>query len=174
MTDNTLARPTDQTLVSDQAPAGLAPSGFDPSRKAWLIWATEGEYSDRREWPIAVSFSKEEGEARTVRLGQLWRHLQSEYTRRSEELDMMDDWRGQSLLTTPEGVEYLALSGDTDTYFGGSYADERTYTCSSVPIIMSRCDSDEHPKGENAKRLSGEAMPARAEGIAHTKSESHS
>lgn len=28
-------------------------------------------------------------------------------------------------------------------------------------------DSDEHPKGEDAERLSGEAMPARAEGIAH-------
>lgn len=29
-----------------------------------------------------------------------------------------------------------------------------------------RRDSDEYPKGEDAKRLSGEAMPARAEGIA--------
>lgn len=29
-------------------------------------------------------------------------------------------------------------------------------------------DSDEHPQDENAQRLSGEAVPARAEGIAQT------
>lgn len=28
-----MARPTDQALVSDQARAGLAPTGFDPSRE---------------------------------------------------------------------------------------------------------------------------------------------
>lgn len=34
--DQDMARPTDQALVSDQARAGLDPSGFDPSRDMWF------------------------------------------------------------------------------------------------------------------------------------------
>jgi len=38
MSNNTLARPTDQALVSDQAASRLAPSGFDPSRMTDTDW----------------------------------------------------------------------------------------------------------------------------------------
>lgn len=174
MTDNTCigARPTDQALVSDQSASRLAPSGFDPSRKAWLIWATEGEYSDRSEWPVAVVFSQVEGETRTVRIGQLWRHLHSEYKRRQDELDDAGDWRGRSLLLTDEGREYVALSGDDEPYFSGSYADERTYTCSPVPVIMSTRDSDGSPKGGDGEAGSVHDS-ADPKGIAHTHPESH-
>ena len=47
------------------------------------------------------------------------------------------------------------------------YCGFHDYNCEMPDCPWCR-DSDEHPKGEDAERLSGEAMPARAEGIAQS------
>jgi len=77
----------------------------------------------------------------------------------------------------PAGHPYAC--NDCDPCLLGSFPLEWCETCAGDCWIGDRpcynCDgsgfrprdSDEHPKGEDAERLSGEAMPARAEGIAH-------
>jgi hypothetical protein len=102
---------------------------------AWLIWATEGEYSDRNEWPVAVSFDEIVAKRRTVRLGELWRHLVTIYESREEELDAALDWDGETLFDElPEGREFLAIGGAKDSLCG-SYARDRLYTCCEVPVV---------------------------------------
>lgn len=74
----------------------------------------------------------------------------------------------------PAGHDYAC--NDCDPCLFGSFPEEWCPTChGDCWVDAARCtacsgtgfrDSDEHPKGEDAERLSGEAMPARAEGIA--------
>jgi len=69
------------------------------------------------------------------------------------------------------------LTGGDGEYVFSTFGDGCPDPDAMIGRIIARFDardSDEHPQGENAKRLSGEAMPARAEGIAHTQPESHS
>jgi hypothetical protein len=111
--------------------------------RVWLIWATQGEYSDRNEWPISVGLSKVDAEQRTDRLGQLWRHLCAEYKRREDELDAAGDWVGKAIYETDEGREFLLIGG-TESHFG-SYAEDRMYTCSEVPVIHPTSSPDAAP-----------------------------
>jgi hypothetical protein len=102
--------------------------------EAFLIWASRGEYSDRREWPIAVMFDRADAEAATVRLGQLWGALCSIYRVQEDALDAAGDWMGDTLFdTTEEGREYKALTGCGVGDFTG-YGEEQSYTCDAVPI----------------------------------------
>lgn len=101
----------------------------------WLIWASQGEYSDRSEWPVAVTMDQATGETVTERLGQLWRELYQIYKRREDELDEAGDWGGETLFaTTPEGIEYTRLTGHPDN-LGSVYADDRTFTCCEVRVL---------------------------------------
>lgn len=105
------------------------------SKSLWLIWAVEGEYSDRSEWPVALCRSQKVAEAITERLGQLWRELHAIYKRREDELDDANDWEAVALWEgTPEGRELEALTGSRG-YLGGSYADDRSYTCCEVSVL---------------------------------------
>jgi len=121
--------------------------------QAWLIWATQGEYSDRTEWPIAIALDQATAEARTERLGQLWRHLCAEYDRREDELDAADDWQGRAIYDSEEGREFLALSTTPeflDSFVG--YAQDRMYICSPVPIISAA------PESPSPKNIAAQEM----------------
>ena len=111
--------------------------GPDPSC-VWLIWASQGEYSDRTEWPIAVLHEQASAERATVRLGQLWRQINLTYREREDELDAAEDWDGDTLFDgTPEGREYFALTGSRGGL--GSYsAEDRDFTCLEVPVWIAQ------------------------------------
>lgn len=103
----------------------------------WLIWATEGEYSDRSEWPVALCADQATAEAATLRIGQLWRELHAIFKRRENELDEAGDYDGKTLsATTDEGRELHALTGASGG-LSGYYADDRDYTCCKVRLLDS-------------------------------------
>jgi hypothetical protein len=127
------ASPPGHQPSASAAPLRSASSQSGVPNAVWLIWATEGEYSDRTEWPIAVTFDKEYGKRVTVRLGQLWRELLEIYRRRPDDTG---DIMGEALFdSTPEGREYQALTGGAKGYLGGIYSEERMFYCCEVPVL---------------------------------------
>jgi hypothetical protein len=41
----------------------------------YLLWVSQGEYSDRSEWPVALYESKADAEAAVLRGGAIWREI---------------------------------------------------------------------------------------------------
>lgn len=72
--DKDMARPADQALVSDQAPAGLAPTGFDPSRYAVLA----REVGTHRAVSVIYSCSREHWAEAVI--GGIPRHIECEFS----------------------------------------------------------------------------------------------
>jgi hypothetical protein len=94
---------TGQALVSDQAATRLAPSGFDPSC-VHLVLASQGEYSDRREWPVALYENESLAQADVERASALHRQLfGSEHMRWSDR---------DAAWATPDGRELEAIMGE--------------------------------------------------------------
>ena len=103
----------------------------------WVILASQGEYSDRSEWPVGVCHNQQDAEFLTVRIGSLWRELCTIYRRREDELDEAGDWNGDTLWETDEGRELFAITGVKGS-FSSVYADERSYYCQEVPIFHAK------------------------------------
>jgi len=96
----------------------------------WLIWASQGEYSDRSEWPLVLCSTKGEAEAVVIELDRLQRGLAVTFTAMDGGWDDSDKlYEG-----TPDGLRYMELSGgdkpDLHRYDRHVY-----YTCSEVPIL---------------------------------------
>lgn len=88
----------------------------------YLLWASQGEYSDRSEWAIAAYERKEDAEAAVLRGSALWRVLMAEdgyvpYDERAKRL------------ATPEGQELTALLGSEPSFY-----DELTLTCCEIEV----------------------------------------
>lgn len=137
MAEEAMARPDGPgSRPADQAPTGLDASRFDPSR----------EY--------ITHYGSKTSPERARMLGALSAAIDAyaEIISSSQEPDASAKRMLVALL-----AEFARL-----TQWISKAAEIELIAANARP----RRDSDEHPKDENAKRLSGEAVPARAEGIA--------
>ncbi|HYI39975.1 MAG TPA: hypothetical protein VE053_06625 [Allosphingosinicella sp.] len=107
--------------------------------KVWLLWASQGDYSDRNEWPVHAYEDRESAEYAVVRLEALYRELK----RRRDEWDENEpddacqaegydwDWASKKAFRTKEGREFKALYGGTCDL--NSYS-ELTLTCAEIEV----------------------------------------
>jgi hypothetical protein len=109
-------------------------------RAIWLVWASQGEYSDRSEWPV-VAFTTERRAKRAVeRLSELYLALCAIYKSRETELEEAGDWNGDTLYeTTTEGKEFLALgNGGKPTLNADPWGYEVSYYCCELTLRSGR------------------------------------
>lgn len=106
------------------------------SGEIYLIWASQGEYSDRTEWPVLAVDDEAEGQRITERLTELYNSLCAIYAAREDELEEVGDFDGETLYeSTDEGREFVALGNGgkpqlrTDPLWGGV-----TFTCGPIPF----------------------------------------
>lgn len=99
----------------------------------WLVWASEGEYSDRSEWPVVATTDRASGERLVERLTELWRSADQKWRRIEpnwyEKGAVEAFWRDDV-----DAAEYARLTGDTG-WLGGFYTDERSFTCCEVRLL---------------------------------------
>lgn len=156
-------------LVSDQAPLGLDPSGFDPARgyplgypcpfdgrlarTPYLVLPKLAIQVMPMEWRVRFDAMLEEMEAVGLETPAYEVVLEGGEIRQKRCRDK-EDWRYGDIIP-------VASIDDP-------WADYRHCQIEKVRALCPRFrDSDGSPKGRDAKRLDGEAATARAEGIAH-------
>lgn len=138
----------------EPSPDGLGPSGFDPSREAF----------DQNGIPFAlgdvVKVFHFVGARRKRHY--MYKQVVGERVWPSGYRCWLFSHLNLKPAEGPDGGFYVARDGRHHRDY------EIVQCCSAYPAHFTTRprDSDEHPKGEDAERLSGEAMPARAEGIA--------
>jgi hypothetical protein len=102
------------------------------SEEISLIWATQGEYSDRQEWPVVAMSDAGAAQARCERLNALFRELCTMYEAREDELRADGDLIGATLYeSTDEGREFVLLGGGKPSFQKPLWID-LDYTCARV------------------------------------------
>jgi hypothetical protein len=118
----------------------------------YLLWASQGEYSDRIEWPVALYETREAAEA-TVKYGEaLYRQLYGRGYLSWEEREK----RSKS----PLGQELVELVGPELSHY-----DELSLSCCELEMRTAPAQAIE-AFGQDAKRLDAEHESAVPEGNA--------
>lgn len=128
-----LADATGLSSASSIEPVPVAPVPASIPSAVWLIWASEGEYSDRAEWPVVAVTDEAAAQRLVERLTELWRSADQKWRRVEPEWydKAVEDafWRNDA-----DAAEYRRLTGEAG-HLGGCYSDERSFTCCEVELL---------------------------------------